>query len=124
MTWGWAGRSRCTRDAHISESRCGAPGSCADGGRLRVGKGKLSGSGEEGEDFCLGVRIGDAEEGAGDGEVEASGAGGAWVEVEDSVAVFDGGFVGVAIDDCGDAGGLGVEVEVVYGVEHVEEAAG
>ena len=66
----------------------------------------------------------DAEEGAGDGEVEAAGAGAAGVEVEDSSVVLDGGLVGVSVDDCGDAGGVGVEVEVFAGVDEVEEAAG
>ena len=66
----------------------------------------------------------DAEEGAGDGEVEAAGAGAAGVEVEDSSVVLDGGLVGVSVDDCGDAGGVGVEVEVFAGVDDVEEAAG
>jgi len=70
------------------------------------------------------VGVCDAEEGAGDGEVEAAGAGAAGVEVEDSSVVLDGGLVGVSVDDCGDAGGVGVEVEVFAGVDEVEEAAG
>ncbi len=72
----------------------------------------------------MGVGVPYVEEGVGDGEVEAAGAGAAGVEVEDSVAVLDGGLVGVAVEDCGDAGGVGVEVEVVDGVDEVDQAAG
>ena len=72
----------------------------------------------------MGLAVGDAQEGVGDGEVEAAGAGAAGVEVEDSVAVADGGFVGVAVENYADAGGLGVEVEVVEVVDDVDEAAG
>ena len=63
----------------------------------------------------------DAEAGVGDGEVEAARAGTAGVEVEDALAVLDGGFVGVAVNDYGDARGLWVEVEVVEGVKDVDE---
>ena len=74
--------------------------------------------------FRPGVGRCDAEEGVGDGEVEAARAGAAGVEVEDALAVVDGGFVGVAVEDDCDAGGLGFEVQVVEGVEHVDQAAG
>lgn len=78
---------------------------------------------EEGEDgWGQGVLF-DAEVGEGDGEVEAAGACAAWVEVEDVVAGFGGGLVGVAADDGGEAGGGGVQVEVVDGVDEVEEGA-
>jgi len=84
----------------------------------------VGGLGEKVEDFGLRLGAVDAEEGVGDGEVEAAGAGAAGVEVEDSVTVLDGGLVGVAVEDDADAGGLGVEVKVVEGVEQVDEAAG
>jgi len=117
------GRSRYTRDAHISESRYGHP---VLRGRREASRGSRWDwlLGEEGEDFGLGMGVGDAEEGAGDGEVEAAGAGAAGVEVEDSVVVLDGGFVGVAVDHDGDAGGVGVEVEILAGVDDVDQAAG
>ena len=82
------------------------------------------GLGEEGENFGGGVAVLDAEEGAGDGEGEAAGACAAGVEVQDAVAVLDGGLVGVPVEDNADACGLGVEVEVVEGVKDVDEAAG
>ena len=66
----------------------------------------------------------DGQEGVGDGEVEAAGADAAGVQVEDSMAVVDGGFVGVAVEDDSDAGGLGIEVEVFEVVDDVDEAAG
>ena len=52
---------------------------------------------EEGEDFGGGVAVLDAEEGIGDGEIEAAWSGTARVEVEDAVAVLNGGLVGVAV---------------------------
>ena len=57
------------------------------------------------------------------GRLKRRGPGGAWVEVEDAVAVLDRGLVGMAVDHYGDAGGSGAEVEVFAGVEHVDEGA-
>jgi len=71
----------------------------------------------------VGFSVGESDAGEGDGEGEAAWAGAAGVEVEDAVAPGDGGLVGVAADDRSDAGGGGVEVEVVDGVDEVEEAA-
>ena len=76
------------------------------------------------DNFGGGVAVLDAEKGVGDGEGEAAGAGTARVEVEDAVAVLDGGLVGVPVEDNADACGLGGEVEVVEGVDDVDEAAG
>lgn len=64
------------------------------------------------------------DEGEGDGEGEAAGAGAARVEVEDAALPRDRRLVRVAADDGADAGGGGVEVEVVHGVHEVEEVAG
>lgn len=69
---------------------------------------KLVWLGVEGEDFGLGVGVGDAQERVGDGEAESAGAYAAGVEVEDALAVVDGGLVGVAVKDYSDAGGVGV----------------
>jgi hypothetical protein len=60
----------------------------------------------------------------GDGEVEAAGADTAGVEVEDAMVVVDVGAMRVTEDDDADVGDVRVEVEVVDGVEHVEETAG
>ncbi len=67
---------------------------------------------------------GDGEDGEGDGEVEATGTAAAGVEVEDAAVGAGFGAVGVAADDRRDAGGGGIEVEIVDGVDEVEEAAG
>ena len=64
------------------------------------------------------------DEGEGAGEVEAAGAAAAWVEVEDSSAALEGGFVGVAGEDEGDSGGFGVEVKAGEGVDEIDEVAG
>lgn len=56
-------------------------------------------------------------------EVEAAGATGAGVEVEDAFAVFDEGLVGVSEEDGRKFGGGGVEVERVEIVEQVEVVA-
>jgi hypothetical protein len=72
----------------------------------------------------MGLVVLNAQQGAGDGEVEAAGARRAWVEVEDSLVVLHGGIVGVAVEDNRDAGGLRVEVEVFAGVDHVDQTAG
>ena len=119
------GRSRCSRDAHISKIEIW--GTRVLRGRREASRGvgeNLLGLGEEGEDFGLRLGVVDAEEGVGDGEVEAAGAGAAWIEVEDALAVLGGGFVGVAVEDDSDAGGFGFEVQLVEGVEHVDQAAG
>ena len=71
----------------------------------------------------VGISVGESDAGEGDGEGESPWAGAAGVEVEDAVAPVDGRFVGVAADDGSDAGGGGVEVKVVDGVDEVEEAA-
>ena len=61
--------------------------------------------------------------GEGDGEREAAGTAASGIEIKDVVAVLDERLMGVAVDDDGDSGCTGVEVEVVDGVEHVDEAA-
>ena len=66
----------------------------------------------------------DAEDGAGDRQAEAAGAGAPGVKVKGALEVLDGGLVGVAVEDDGDSGGLGADVEGFAGVEHVDEAAG
>ena len=63
-------------------------------------------------------------EGEGYGEFEAAGAAASGIEVEGSLAALDGGFMGVAAEDERDAGGLGVEVEILDGVDEVDEVAG
>jgi len=76
------------------------------------------------EDFGLRLTVLDAEMSAADGEVEAAGASAAGVEVEDALEVLNGRLVGVTVDDCGDAGCAGTEVEVLAGVEYVDQASG
>jgi len=78
---------------------------------------------DEGDDVRVGVAVGQRDTREGDGEREASGAGAAGVEVKDAIAPVDGRLVGVAADDGSDARGGRVEVEVVDGVDEVEEAA-
>lgn len=68
--------------------------------------------------------LGKGDEGEGDGELEAAGAGAPGVEVGNAISGFDLGLVRVAADDHGDAGSFGVHVEVVDGVNEVEEVAG
>ena len=63
------------------------------------------------------------DQGQGYGEVEATGTGAAWVEVDDSIAGIDRGLVGVAADDHGDAGDFGVYIEIVDGMDEVENVA-
>ena len=59
----------------------------------------------------------------GDGELEAAGTGAAGVEIEDALVDIRRGLVGVAEDHDGDAGGLGLEVEVCDGMQHVDQMA-
>ena len=76
------------------------------------------------EDFGLRLTVLDAEMSAADGEVEAAGASAAGVEVEDALVVLDRRLVRVTVENDGDSGGLGADVEGFAGVEHVDEAAG
>jgi len=70
--------------------------------------------GRQREDFCFEIAFaGYGEEADGNGQVEAAGAAGAGVEVEDAAFVGDAGDVGVAVDDGGEFCGCGVEVEGV-----------
>jgi hypothetical protein len=78
---------------------------------------------QQGDDFGGGFACVEAEQGVGDGEVEAAGAAASGVEVEDALAVLDAWLVGVAVEDDAEAGGLGLDVEVGKVVEHVDEAA-
>lgn len=59
----------------------------------------------------------------GDGEVEASRTAGAGIEVEHAFVVRDGGFVGVPVEDSGEARGRRVEVEGLDVVQQVEVGA-
>ena len=43
-------------------------------------------------------------------QVESSGAGASWIDVEHSVCLFYFGLVAVAVDYCGYLGGFGLEV--------------
>lgn len=79
--------------------------------------------GDEGDDLWVGVRVGEGDAGKSDGEREAAGAGAAGVEVKDAVAPVDGRLVGVATDDGPNACGGGVKVDVVDGMDEVEQAA-
>ncbi len=58
-----------------------------------------------------------------DGQIESSGAGAAWVDVEDSIFLFYFWVVAVAVDYCGYACGLGLEVEAGEIVEQVDGCA-
>ena len=58
----------------------------------------------------------------GDGEVEAAGAAGAGIEIEDALFVGDAGDVGVAVEDGGEPPGHGIKMEGVQVVEHVDVA--
>lgn len=78
----------------------------------------------EADDFGGGLAVLDAEEGVGDGEVEAAGTGAAGVQVEDSVVVLDGGLVGMAAEDDADACCLRIQIQIFERVNHVDEAAG
>ena len=64
------------------------------------------------------------EVGEGNWKREASGAGAAWVEVENVVSGLDHGLVAMAVDHGADAGGRGVEVQVGDVVDEIEETAG
>jgi hypothetical protein len=68
--------------------------------------------------------FGQVKSGEGSRQGETTGAGAAWIDVKDSFAVFSRRVVGVATDDCGDAGCDRVQVEVMDGVDEVEETAG
>ena len=57
-------------------------------------------------------------------ELEAAGAAGAGVEVEDAAFVGDAGDMGMAVEDGGESSGGRVEVEGVEVVERVDVAVG
>ena len=59
--------------------------------------------------------------GESDGERETSRAGASGVEVKDTVAPLNGGPVGVAEDNRTDSGGVGMQIEVVDGMDQVEK---
>jgi hypothetical protein len=75
----------------------------------------------ERDDF--GVKAGGCQNqaGDGDGEAESAGAGAAGVDVQDTGAKLVGWHVAVAADDGSEAGGRGVEVELVDVVKDVED---
>jgi hypothetical protein len=58
-----------------------------------------------------------------DGQTEAARAGAARVYIKDAIARMGFGFVGVAVDDDLETGGLRVEVELFEIVEHVDGGA-
>jgi len=66
--------------------------------------------------------FGGGEQADGDGQVEAAGAAGTGVEVEDAAFVGDAGYVGVAVKDGCESPGHGIEVEGLEVVEHVDVA--
>ena len=66
--------------------------------------------------------FGDREHADGDGKVEAAGAAGAGIEIEDALFVGDAGDVGVAVEDGGEPPGHGIKMEGVQVVEHVDVA--
>ncbi len=63
----------------------------------------------------------DVDAGEGSGELEAAGAGGAWIKEEDSVAMGNAGLVGMTADHSIDSGGFGLDGQVVDGVDEEEE---
>ena len=82
-----------------------------------------AGSGGEVHDLRFEVSVfGECQDAEGYGEVEAAGAAGAGVEVEDSFFGDVVGDVGVAVKDGGEFGGGGVEVDGFEVVEEVEVA--
>ena len=63
---------------------------------------------------------GDLQVGQADGELKASWAGAAGVEVENAAVFFDGGFVGVAAHDYVEAGAGWADVDLFEVVQHVD----
>lgn len=76
------------------------------------------------EDFGLELPIFvDLDTAAGDGELESSWSAGAGVHVENAFVAADFRFVAVTVEDCGESGCCGIEIDLVDVVEHVEIAA-
>jgi len=78
---------------------------------------------EEGDDAGFEAFGGEGDQRDGGGEMEAAWACASGVEVEDVVAGLDCWLVGVAGDDGGDSSRDGADVEIVDGVDEVEELA-
>lgn len=65
----------------------------------------------------------DTQNRAANGQVEAARTGAAWVQEKNGPAAFDRRLVGVSGEHHGYSCRVGIEVEVFYGVDHVDQAA-